>query len=185
MPEFPMLHSLHQAVGVGSLIGPDGHLFPFQHLDQYFVWRDRVFLFTALSFGLSLAPWIITKVIRERGISLRGRGVICFRVYLDDWLVLAWLHTIAERIFRSYFLHQYLWVLSDLGEEVCVSGDRHRHGLVSRSSFPEESGTDSFLHSNLLSLHQAFVHQLSSPFGMKVPVSNQHWRSTLLVPLGE
>ena len=53
-----------------------------------FVWNDRVFQFRALPFGLSLAPWIFTKVTRELAILARSRG-IRLRMYLDDWLTLA------------------------------------------------------------------------------------------------
>ena len=60
--------------------------------------RDRKFLrfsvdgqtyeFRALPFGLSLAPWVFTRVVREFLLSLRQRG-IRIRAFLDDWLILA------------------------------------------------------------------------------------------------
>ena len=53
-----------------------------------FVWNDRVFQFRALPFGLSLAPWVFTKITRELAILARSRG-IRLRMYLDDWLTLA------------------------------------------------------------------------------------------------
>ena len=53
-----------------------------------FVWNDRVYQFRALPFGLSLAPWVFTKITRELAILARSRG-IRLRMYLDDWLTLA------------------------------------------------------------------------------------------------
>ena len=53
-----------------------------------FIWNDRIFQFRSLPFGLSLAPWIFTKVTRELAILARSRG-IRLRMYLDDWLTLA------------------------------------------------------------------------------------------------
>ena len=53
-----------------------------------FVWRDKVFQFHALLFGLAPAPWIFTEVTRELCLHVRARG-IRLRVYLEDWLVVA------------------------------------------------------------------------------------------------
>ena len=53
-----------------------------------FAFRGRIFQFRALPFGLSLAPWVFTRVVRELMLSLRRQG-IRVRAYLDDWLVLA------------------------------------------------------------------------------------------------
>ena len=53
-----------------------------------FVWNSRVYQFRALPFGLSLAPWVFTKVTRELAILARAKG-IRLRMYLDDWLTLA------------------------------------------------------------------------------------------------
>ena len=53
-----------------------------------FTWSGRIFQFRALPFGLSLSPWVFTRVTRELAIVLRRRG-IRVRMYLDDWLVLA------------------------------------------------------------------------------------------------
>jgi len=47
----------------------------------------RVFQFRALPFGLSLAPWIFTMVVRQLCALVRREGVR-LRVYLDDWLIL-------------------------------------------------------------------------------------------------
>ena len=51
-----------------------------------FVWKHRIFQFRALPFGLSLSPWIFTRVVRELATVVRGLGVR-FSTYIDDWLV--------------------------------------------------------------------------------------------------
>lgn len=53
-----------------------------------FVWRNQIFQFRALPFGLSLSPWIFTAVVKELVAAARRLGVR-IRAYLDDWLVLA------------------------------------------------------------------------------------------------
>ena len=53
-----------------------------------FLVDGQVYQFRALPFGLSLAPWVFTRVVREYLLSLRSRGVR-IRAFLDDWLVLA------------------------------------------------------------------------------------------------
>ena len=53
-----------------------------------FVFQDQAYQFKALPFGLSLAPWIFTRVVREYLLVLRSRGVR-IHAFLDDWLILA------------------------------------------------------------------------------------------------
>ena len=53
-----------------------------------FVWKDTVYQFRALPFGLSPAPWLFTKIARELGLHARESG-IRLRMYLDDWLIQA------------------------------------------------------------------------------------------------
>ena len=52
-----------------------------------FVWKDSIFQFRALPFGLASAPWVFTKITRELCIHARQSG-IRLRVYLDDWMIL-------------------------------------------------------------------------------------------------
>jgi hypothetical protein len=52
-----------------------------------FVWREQVFQFKALPFGLSLSPWVFTAVVKELVSTARRQG-IRIPAYLDDWLVL-------------------------------------------------------------------------------------------------
>ena len=51
-----------------------------------FVFRDRVFQFKALCFGLSTAPQVFTRVMAPVSAILHSLG-IHMRRYLDDWLV--------------------------------------------------------------------------------------------------
>lgn len=53
-----------------------------------FTWKNQAFEFRILPFGLSLAPWVFNRVVRELVIAVKRKG---FRMhaYLDNWLVLA------------------------------------------------------------------------------------------------
>ena len=51
-----------------------------------FIYEDQVFQFTALPFGMSLSPWIFTKLIDVIAAHLGQRAISLFR-YLDDWLI--------------------------------------------------------------------------------------------------
>lgn len=53
-----------------------------------FQWRGQTFQFRCLPFGLSLAPWVFTRLVREFLLVLRSQG-IRIRAFLDDWIVLA------------------------------------------------------------------------------------------------
>ena len=53
-----------------------------------FTWAGKVFQFRVLPFGLSLSPWVFTRITRELACLLRAQG-IRLRMYLDDWLILA------------------------------------------------------------------------------------------------
>ncbi|KAL8610652.1 hypothetical protein ACOMHN_047221 [Nucella lapillus] len=66
------------------------HITLAQALRKYlrFVWRGRTFQFKALPFGLSLAPFVFTKVCTEVASLARTRATR-LRCYLDDWLILA------------------------------------------------------------------------------------------------
>ena len=53
-----------------------------------FSWQGKVYQFKVLPFGLSLAPWVFTKLVQAIASSLHVLG-IRMHVYLDDWLILA------------------------------------------------------------------------------------------------
>ena len=53
-----------------------------------FMWREDVFEFSSLPFGLAPAPLIFTKLLRPVAAFLRGQGVRLI-IYLDDILLMA------------------------------------------------------------------------------------------------
>ena len=54
----------------------------------WFVWRNKVFLFCIISFGLAPAPSIFMRVTRKLCLHVMAKG-IHQKVYLDDWFVQA------------------------------------------------------------------------------------------------
>ncbi|KAK0403958.1 hypothetical protein QR680_017214 [Steinernema hermaphroditum] len=58
---------------------------------------DNYYCFTALPFGLSLAPYVYAKVMRTVAAWLRSQGIRLI-VYLDDWLFLEQSRTTLERL---------------------------------------------------------------------------------------
>ena len=68
-----------------------------------FVWRDRVFQFRALPLGLSLVPWIFTKITWELCCAIRRQG-IRLRVHLDVWLILAASQSLCREHVHTLFL---------------------------------------------------------------------------------
>lgn len=61
-----------------------------------FVWEENIYQFRALPFGLSLSPWVFTKVVREL-LAVVHSNEVRMRAYLDDWAVLAASHAQAAR----------------------------------------------------------------------------------------
>ena len=53
-----------------------------------FTWRGMVYQFKVLPFGLSLAPWAFTRVVKDLVAVCRPKK-IRLHTYLDDWLILA------------------------------------------------------------------------------------------------
>ena len=60
------------------------------HPDHYkylrFMYRERVFEFCSLPFGLSTSPRVFTRIVKTVGASLRRSDILIFQ-YLDDWLI--------------------------------------------------------------------------------------------------
>lgn len=50
--------------------------------------NGKVFQYKVLPFGLSLSPWVFTKMVREVIVFARTQG-LRVHAYLDDWIVLA------------------------------------------------------------------------------------------------
>ena len=73
------------------------------------MWRDKVYRFCALPFGLAPVPWIFMKVTREPCLYVRARG-IHLSMYLKDWLVLA-----SGPEACSDQAHQVLYLCCNLG----------------------------------------------------------------------
>lgn len=61
-----------------------------------FSWRDQHYVYKVLPFGLSVSPWIFTKLLKPAIRLLRSRGVkIC--AYVDDILVVAESKELCQR----------------------------------------------------------------------------------------
>ena len=56
---------------------------PMYHRFLAFAWRGKVCMFTVLCFGLSVAPWVFTKVTRSLVRVWRAAGIRCM-MYVDD-----------------------------------------------------------------------------------------------------
>ena len=50
--------------------------------------RDKVYQFRVLPFGVATAPYVFTRIIRSLAANFRSRG-IHFHHYIDDWLIVA------------------------------------------------------------------------------------------------
>jgi ribonuclease HI len=95
VPKFRMesVHSIRASLNQGSfgysvdLRDAYFHILIHPRCRKYlrFTLGDRTYQFRALPFGLSSAPWIFTKVMREVKALSHSQGMILFQ-YLDDWL---------------------------------------------------------------------------------------------------
>lgn len=56
-----------------------------------FQFDGKVYQFTVLHFGLSVAPYLFTKLMKPLVSKLRSQGIVCI-YYLDDWLLMAESH---------------------------------------------------------------------------------------------
>lgn len=66
-----------------------------------FQWREKIYEFSVLPFGLSTAPFIFTKIIRPVVSMLRRKGYQSV-VYLDDFLLLSPSETECEDNMRAH-----------------------------------------------------------------------------------
>ena len=78
-----------------------------------FVFRDNVYQFKALCFGLSTAPQVFTRVMAPVSAILHSMG-IRMRRYLDDWLVSHPLANPSCRICRRFSTSVTSWGLSSI-----------------------------------------------------------------------
>ncbi|KAJ8912960.1 hypothetical protein NQ315_000016 [Exocentrus adspersus] len=58
-----------------------------------FKFQGKLYQFTCIPFGLNIAPWLFTKLLKPVLKSLRKEGLKIV-VYLDDWLIIG--NTMAE-----------------------------------------------------------------------------------------
>lgn len=79
-------------------IHPDHQIYP--GFSWEFDYQIKYFVFTALPFGLSLAPYIFTKMLRPLVKRWRAQGNK-FIVYLDDGFWLAKSYTLCEHMSTS------------------------------------------------------------------------------------
>ena len=61
----------------------------------YFAYKDRVYQYQILPFGLKDSPWVFTRLVAVLIASFRQSGVQIFH-YLDDWLLVASSRTLLE-----------------------------------------------------------------------------------------
>jgi hypothetical protein len=103
-------------------------------------WKGKFYVFKTLLFGLSLAPFAFTKVMRGVVAELRQLGVHC-QIYMDDIILLAsseeeWIAAREKALTLLFNLGLNVnWDKSDL-VPVAGDGDRHkwREGAVPHPS---------------------------------------------------
>lgn len=92
-----------------------------------FMWNGQLYEFTTLPFGLTLSPWVFTKVLREVVAFLRSRGVR-LAIYLDDILIMG---STYEEALRSMLecrkLLEQLGFTINLDKSVMTPSQRIEH----------------------------------------------------------
>ena len=149
-----------------------------------FTWKNKIFQFRALPFGLSLAPWVFTRITREICIAAHSRS-IRLSVYLDDWLILAASQTNSyNHSVEVVNLSQKLGFI--LNEEKCALtpsqtfsylGMRFNTLTMQVRPSPERIGRFTSLRDHLLSAPQASARSVASLLGQMESLAP-------LVPLG-
>lgn len=137
-----------------------------------FQWKGQTYQFRALPFGLSLAPWVFTRVVRELLLHLRVGGMR-IRAYLDDWLILASSRALCEaEVSKAMKLTQALGFRPNLGKsELSPSQQFSFLGMkfdsISMTVSPSQERVDRLLRSlsHLAGLEVASARQLASLLG--------------------
>lgn len=137
-----------------------------------FQWKGQTFQFRALPFGLSLAPWVFTRVVRELLLKLRADGMR-IRAYLDDWLVLASSRALCEsEVSKAMVLTRALGFRPNLGKsELSPSQQFTFLGMsfntIDMTVAPSRERVNRLLRSlsHLSGLEQASARQLASLLG--------------------
>lgn len=84
-------------------------LHPRVHNYFRFTWKGKCYYFRAMPFGLSSAPWIFTKIMKEVVAHLRAQG-FHLAFYIDDIIILA--ASVAECCQQALMLVDLLCSLS-------------------------------------------------------------------------
>ena len=149
-----------------------------------FSWKDKVFQFRALPFGLSLAPWVFTRITREIVLVAHSQG-IRLSVYLDDWLILAASQSCSNRhsaeVVRlaqklGFFLNKEKCALTPPQIFTYLGMIFNTLTMLVRPS-PERIGRFMSLRDRLLMSHQASARSVASLLGQMESLAP-------LVPLG-
>ena len=74
-----------------------------------FQWKEKVYQFNCLPFGLSSAPWVFTKTTRPVVATLRELGLRVI-IYIDDILIIA----NTESLLRDHIMG-VVYLLENLG----------------------------------------------------------------------
>ena len=74
-----------------------------------FSWRDKIYQFNCLPFGLSCAPWVFTKITKAVTAVLREISIRLI-IYIDDMLIMAE----SEILLRDH-IQGVIYLLENLG----------------------------------------------------------------------
>ena len=74
-----------------------------------FRWRDKIYQFNCLPFGLSCAPWVFTKITKAVTAVLREMGIRLI-IYIDDMLIIAE----SETLLKDH-IQGIIYLLENLG----------------------------------------------------------------------
>jgi hypothetical protein len=94
--KYETLRDIHETVQPGDFIASSDNRSGFHHVDMDedfwtymgFCWKGVYYCYTQLPFGLSIAPWVYTKVMQQLRRRWRAAGVRCTG-YVDDMLYAA------------------------------------------------------------------------------------------------
>jgi len=126
------------------LIGPHDYMATLDLKDAYylvpikkdrkflrFLYRGKLFEFTCLPFGLNVAPYVFTKLLKPVAAYLRKRGLISV-FYLDDILVIGrWYEKCIDNIQKTATLLQELGFIINKKKSLTVPTQRCKYlGLI-------------------------------------------------------
>ena len=85
-----------------------------------FVLQGKTYEFHCLPFGVSSAPWVLTKILHEASCSTAaGDGSADGYINIDDILIMAGSMELAqEQVSALIYLLEYVWLHNPQGQEV-------------------------------------------------------------------